>query len=122
MPTTTPEHDERIAKMTFSSVYPHYVAKVEKKGRTEAELREVIQWLTGFDAKQLQKQIDDKVTFEEFFKRAKLNPNAKLITGVICGYRVEEIENPLTRKVRYLDKLVDELAKGKKMEKILRAG
>ena len=122
MPTTTPEHDERIAKMTFSSVYPHYVAKVEKKGRTEEELHEVIRWLTGFTAKQLQKQIDDKVTFEEFFKRAKLNPNAKLITGVICGYRVEEIENPLTRKVRYLDKLVDELAKGKKMEKILRSG
>ena len=122
MATTTPEHDERIAKMTFASVYPHFVAKVEKKGRTEEELRRVIEWLTGFDAKQLQKQIDDKVTFEEFFKRAKLNPNAKLITGVICGYRVEEIENPLTRKVRYLDKLVDELAKGKKMEKILRAG
>lgn len=122
MATTTPEHDERIAKMTFASVYPHFVAKVEKKGRTEEELRRVIEWLTGFDAKQLQKQIDDKVTFEEFFKRAKLNPNAKLITGVICGYRVEEIENPLTRKARYLDKLVDELAKGKKMEKILRAG
>lgn len=122
MPTTTPEHDERIAKMTFSSVYPHYVAKVEKKGRTEDELHEVIRWLTGFTARQLQKQIDDKVTFEEFFKRAKLNPNAKLITGVICGYRVEEIENPLTQKARYLDKLVDELAKGKKMEKILREG
>ncbi|MBK7405275.1 MAG: DUF2200 domain-containing protein [Phycisphaerales bacterium] len=122
MPATTPEHDEKFAKMTFSSVYPHYVAKVEKKGHTEEELRQVIEWLTGFDAKKLQKQIDDKVTFEEFFKRAKLNPNAKLITGVICGYRVEEIENPLTRKVRYLDKLVDELAKGKTMEKILREG
>ena len=122
MPTTTPEHDKRIAEMTFSSVYPHYVTKVEKKGRTEEELHEVIKWLTGFTPKQLQKQIDDKVTFEEFFKRAKLNPNAKLITGVICGYRVEEIENPLTRKARYLDKLVDELAKGKKMEKILREG
>lgn len=122
MPTTTPEHDKRIAEMTFSSVYPHYVTKVEKKGRTEEELHEVIKWLTGFTPKQLQKQIDDKVTFEEFFKRAKLNPNAKLITGVICGYRVEEIENPLTRKTRYLDKLVDELAKGKKMEKILREG
>ena len=122
MPTTTPEHDKRIAEMTFSSVYPHYVTKVEKKGRTEEELHEVIKWLTGFTPKQIQKQIDDKVTFEEFFKRAKLNPNAKLITGVICGYRVEEIENPLTRKARYLDKLVDELAKGKKMEKILREG
>jgi len=122
MPTTTPEHDKRIAEMTFSSVYPHYVTKVEKKGRTEEELHEVIKWLTGFTPKQIQKQIDDKVTFEEFFKRAKLNPNAKLITGVICGYRVEDIENPLTRKARYLDKLVDELAKGKKMEKILREG
>jgi hypothetical protein len=122
VPTTTPEHDERIAKMTFSSVYPHYVAKVEKKGRTKEELHEVIKWLTGFNDKQLQKQIDDKVTFEEFFERATLHPNAHLITGVICGYRIEEIENPLTRQARYLDKLVDELAKGKKMEKILRTG
>ena len=122
MPTTTPEHDERIAKMTFSSVYPHYVAKVEKKGRTREELHQVINWLTGFDDKRLQKYIDDKLTFEEFFQHATLNPNAHLITGVICGYRVEEIENPLTQQARYLDKLVDELAKGKKMEKILRAG
>ena len=122
MPTTTPEHDERIAKMTFSSVYPHYVTKVEKKSRTSEELHQALNWLTGFDDKQLQKRIDDKVTFEEFFKHATLNPNAHLITGVICGYRVEEIENPLTQQVRYLDKLVDELAKGKKMEKILRAG
>ncbi|QKK08781.1 MAG: DUF2200 domain-containing protein [Planctomycetota bacterium] len=122
MPTTTPEHDKRIAEMTFSSVYPHYVTKVEKKGRTEDELHQVIRWLTGFTAKQLQKQIDDKVTFEEFFKRAKLHPNAELIKGVICGYRIEDIENPLTRKARYLDKLVDELAKGRKMEKILREG
>lgn len=122
MPTTTPEHDKRIAEMTFSSVYPHYVTKVEKKGRTEEELHQVIRWLTGFTAKQLQKQIDDKVTFEEFFKRAKLHPNAELIKGVICGYRIEDIENPLTRKARYLDKLVDELAKGRKMEKILREG
>ena len=121
MPTTTPEHDERIANMTFSSVYPHYVTKVEKKGRTREELHQAINWLTGFDDKQLQKHIDDKVTFEEFFLHATLNPNAHLITGVICGYRVEEIENPLTQQVRYLDKLVDELAKGKKMEKILRA-
>lgn len=120
MPTTTPEHDERIAKMTFSSVYPHYVTKVEKKGRTEQELHEVIRWLTGFDDKQVQKLIDEKVTFEQFFDRATLNPNAHLIKGVICGYRVENIETPLTRQCRYLDKLVDELAKGKKMEKILR--
>ncbi len=122
MPTTTPEHDARIAKMTFSSVYPHYVAKVEKKGRTKEELHQVINWLTGFDDKQLQKCIDDKVTFKEFFQQATLNPNAHLITGVICGYRVEEIENPLTQQTRYLDKLVDELARGKKMANILRAG
>ncbi len=122
MATTTPDHDKRIAEMTFASVYPHYVAKVQKKGRTKAELHEVIRWLTGFDDKTLNKQIQDKVTFEEFFRRAKINPNAHLITGVICGYRVEQIENPLTQKARYLDKLVDELAKGKKMEKILRAG
>lgn len=118
---TTPEHDERIAKMTFSSVYPHYVTKVESKGRTKEELHEVIKWLTGFNEKQLQKQIEEKVTFEAFFKKAKLHPNAHLITGVICGYRVEEIETPLTQQTRYLDKLVDELAKGRKMEKILRS-
>ena len=122
MATTTPEHDDRIATMTFSSVYPHYVTKVEKKGRTKKELHEVIRWLTGFDDRQLQKQIDAKSTFEEFFQGATLNPNAHLIKGVICGYRVEDIETPLTQQVRYLDKLVDELAKGKKMEKILRAG
>lgn len=114
------EHNERMAKMTFASVYPHYVAKVEKKGRTKAELHQVIKWLTGFDEKKLQKQIKDEATFEQFFKAAKLNPKAKLITGVICGYRIEELKNPLTRQVRYLDKLVDELAKGRKMEKILR--
>jgi hypothetical protein len=118
---TTPEHDERIAKMTFASVYPHYVTKVEKKGRTKAELHQVIKWLTGFDEKKLKNLIDEKVTFETFFKRAKLNPNAHLITGVICGYRIEEIETPLTKQARYLDKLVDELAKGRKMEKILRS-
>jgi len=118
--TTTPEHDARIAKMTFSSVYPHYVTKVEGKGRTKQELHQVIQWLTGFDDKKLQELIDEKVTFETFFKRAKLNPNAHLITGMICGYRIEEIETPLTKQARYLDKLVDELAKGRKMEKILR--
>lgn len=118
--TTTPKHDERIAKMTFASVYPHYMTKVEKKGRTKDELHEVIEWLTGFDEKQLKTLIDEKATFESFFKQANLNPNARLIKGVICGYRVEEIETPLTQQVRYLDKLVDELAKGKKMEKILR--
>jgi len=118
--TTTPEHDERIAKMSFSSVYPHYVTKVESKGRTKQELHQVIKWLTGFDDKKLQELIDEKVNFETFFKRAKLNPNAHLITGVICGYRIEEIETPLTKQARYLDKLVDDLAKGRKMEKILR--
>ena len=112
--------DQRIAQMTFSSVYPHYVTKVEKKGRTVEELLEVISWLTGFSADEIQNQVQKKTTFEEFFKKANLNPNASMITGVICGYRVEEIENPLTQQVRYLDKLVDELAKGKKMEKILR--
>ncbi|MBC6492029.1 DUF2200 domain-containing protein [Flavihumibacter stibioxidans] len=117
---TTTEHNERIAKMTFASVYPHYVAKVEKKGRKIEELHQVIEWLTGFDAGKLQELIAGKVTFDTFFKKARLNPDASLITGVICGYRVEEIDNPLTQKVRYLDKLVDELAKGKKMEKILR--
>ena len=117
---TTPEHNERIAKMTFASVYPHYLTKVEKKGRTKEELHQVIEWLTGFNENKLQELIDEKVTFKTFFQKAKLNPNANLITGVICGYRIEEIENPLTQQVRYLDKLVDELAKGRKMEKILR--
>lgn len=116
----TDAHNERIAKMTFSSVYPHYVTKVEKKGRTKEELHQVIEWLTGFNERKLQELIEQKVTFETFFQKASLNPNASLITGVICGYRVEEIENPLTQKARYLDKLVDELAKGRKMEKILR--
>jgi len=119
--TDTSHHDERIAKMTFSSVYPHYLAKVEKKGRTQDELRQVIEWLTGLEKSAVDKLIEEKATFEEFFRRASLNPNASLITGSICGYRVEEIENPLTQKVRYLDKLVDELAKGRKMEKILRS-
>lgn len=117
---TTPEHDARVAKLIFASVYPHYVNKVEKKGRTKGELHQVMEWLTGFDDKKLQELIDRKVTFETFFTEAKLNPNAHLITGVICGYRIEEIETPLTRQARYLDKLVDELAKGRKMEKILR--
>lgn len=117
---TTPEHDEKISNMTFASVYPHYLTKVEKKDRTKKELHQVIEWLTGFDEKKLQELIDEKVTFQTFFQKAKLNPNAYLITGVICGYRIEEIENQLTQKVRYLDKLVDELAKGKAMDKILR--
>jgi hypothetical protein len=110
-------HHQRMAKMTFASVYPLYLTKVEKKGRTKEELHQVITWLTDFDD---QKLIQEKVTFETFFQQASLNPNAPLITGLICGYRIEEIENPLTRQVRYLDKLVDELAKGRKMEKILR--
>lgn len=113
-------HDERIAKMSFDSVYPHYLAKVVKKGRTKEELHQVIEWLTGYNEKKIQQQIEEKVTFEKFFQNATLNPNANLISGAICGYRVEEIENPLTQQVRYLDKLVDELAKGRKMEKILR--
>jgi hypothetical protein len=106
--------------MTFASVYPLYLAKIERKGRTKDELHQVIGWLTGFDTQKLQELIQESVTFEVFFERAFLNPNAHLITGVICGYRVEEIEDPLTQQVRYLDKLVDELAKGRKMEKILR--
>jgi len=116
----TTNHDERIAKMTFATVYPLYIAKVEKKGRTKEELLKVIEWLTGLNNEKLQDLIEKKATFESFFENASLNPNANQITGVICGYRVEEIENPLTQKVRYLDKLVDELAKGRKMEKILR--
>ncbi|MES2286927.1 MAG: DUF2200 domain-containing protein [Bacteroidota bacterium] len=116
----TNNHDERIAKMTFASVYPHYLTKVEKKDRTKKELHQVIEWLTGYNEKKLQELIEEKVTFEKFFQNATINPNAHLITGMICGYRVEEIENPLTQQVRYLDKLVDELAKGRKMVKILR--
>lgn len=112
--------DDRFAQMSFATVYPLYLAKVVRKGRTEAELLQVIEWLTGFDAKDVDQLIESKANFAHFFDRAKLNPNASLITGVICGYRVEDIENPLTQKVRYLDKLVDELAQGKKMEKILR--
>ena len=113
-------NNQRLAQMTFSSVYPMYVAKVEKKGRTKKELHQVIEWLTGFDTKKLQELIKANVTFETFFRQASMNPNIHLITGVICGYRVEDIKDPLTRQVRYLDKLVDELAKGRKMEKILR--
>ncbi|MBW6479723.1 MAG: DUF2200 domain-containing protein [Bacteroidales bacterium] len=113
--------NQRIAKITFASVYPMYLAKVEKKGRTKAELNQVIEWLTGYDNKKLQELIKENVTFKTFFQNATLNPDAHLITGLICGYRVEEIEDPLTQQVRYLDKLVDELAKGKKIEKILRS-
>lgn len=116
----TDKHHEKIAKLTFASVYPHYVTKVEKKNRTKEELHQVIEWLTGYNEQDIQKLIKDSVTFEKFFQGAKLNENANLITGVICGYRIEEITNPLTQQVRYLDKLVDELAKGRKMEKILR--
>lgn len=106
--------------MSFAGVYPLYVQKVEKKGRTKEELDTVLCWLTGYTEKTLQKQIDKKVDLETFFAEAKLNPNASKITGVICGYRIEDIEEPLMKKIRYMDKLVDELAKGKKMEKILR--
>jgi hypothetical protein len=116
----TPEHNERMAKMTFAAVYPLYVAKVEKKGRTKEELHQVIEWLTGYDDQKIKALIAGKSTFESFFEKANLNPNAILITGVICGFRIEEINHPITKQVRYLDKLVDELAKGKKMEKILR--
>jgi hypothetical protein len=118
---TTPEHNERIAKMTFVTVYPLYLTKVERKGRTKEELHQVITWLTGFNDTTLCQLMDEKVTFATFFEKAQLNPKAQLITGTICGYKIEEIENSLTKHVRYLDKLVDELAKGRKMEKILRA-
>jgi len=116
----TAEHNERVANMRFFSVYPHYVTKVEKKGRTVEELHEVIEWLTGYDAAKVQELIDEKVTFKTFFERATLHPNADMIKGVICGYRIEEIDNELTRQCRYLDKLIEELARGRKMEKILR--
>jgi len=117
---TTPEHNARVAKIKFCSVYPHYISKVEKKGRTKEELNQVIEWLTGFNEEKVTELIDTQVNLHEFFTQATMNPNAELIKGVICGYRIEEIENELTRQVRYLDKLVDELAKGRKMEKILR--
>ena len=117
---STSHHDERIANMSFASVYPHYVNKVEKKGRTQEELLDVITWLTGYSLEDIENCITEKVTFQQFFEEANLNPNAHLITGVICGYRVEDIENTLTQQVRYLDKLVDELARGKAMSKILR--
>ena len=117
---TTPKHDATVAAMSFASVYPHYVNKVEKKGRTRAELHHVITWLTGYTDADIQRLIDEKVTFAEFFAGATLPEAVSLIKGVICGYRVEEIRTPLTQQVRYLDKLVDELAKGKTMEKVLR--
>lgn len=118
----TDDHNERMAKLTLAAVYPHYLAKVEKKGRTKEEWHQVIRWLTGLNDKAIQKLINDNTTFEQLFRDAKLNPNARFITGMICGYRIEEIENPLTQQIRYMDKLVDELAKGRAMEKILRAG
>ena len=117
---TTDKHNDRIAKMTFSSVYPHYLEKVEMKGRTKEELHQVIEWLTGFDKLKVEELIEKKVTFEQFFKNAKINSNAHLIKGMICGYRIEDIDNRLTQQTRYLDKLVDELSKGRKMDKILR--
>jgi hypothetical protein len=114
------DHNARMAKMTFAIVYPHYVNKVEKKGRSKEDLHQVIYWLTGFNEEKMNQLIRDNVTFEEFFQQATLHANAHLITGMICGYKIEDIENPLTQKVRFLDKLVDELAKGRKIEKILR--
>ena len=111
----------RIFRTSFASVYPHYVTKVEKKGRTPAELDQVIEWLTGFDESALKDHLAAETTFEDFFADASLNPNASTITGVVCGVRVEDIADPLMQKIRYLDKLVDELAKGKSMEKVLRA-
>jgi len=118
---TTPEHNAKIAKLTFASVYPLYIKKVVSKGRKVEELNEVISWVTGFNDIEIEKLIKEKATFDVFFQKAKLHPNANLITGLICGYRIEELQNPLTQKIRYLDKLVDELAKGRKMEKILRS-
>lgn len=113
-------NNTRVYKMSFASVYPHYVTKAEKKGKTKDEVDEIIFWLTGYDSVKLQEIIDNKIDFETFFAEAKLNPNASKITGVICGYRVEEIEDKLMQQIRYLDKLIDELAKGKTMDKILR--
>lgn len=117
----TDKNYEKILKMSFASVYPHYITKAEKKGRTKAEVDEIIFWLTGYDTNALQEILNNKTNFEDFYTNApKINPNASKITGVICGYRVEDIEDPLMQQIRYLDKLIDELAKGKAMEKILR--
>jgi hypothetical protein len=116
----TSHHDERIAKMAFGSVLPHYISKIEKKGRTQEEMYSVIQWLTGYDKDEILAHAANKTNFRDFFEQCQLNPNASLITGVICGYRVEEISNETTRQCRYLDKLIDELARGKKLEHILR--
>jgi len=118
--TDTSHHDERVAKMSFASVYPHYLARIEKNGRTKDELHQVIEWLTGYDEKKLEDIIANKTNFETFFKEATLNPNASLIKGVVCGYRIEEITNKTTRECRYMDKLIDELSRGRKMDKILR--
>ena len=120
MPVATEAHHRRIAEMTYASVHPCYLTKIEKKGRTHAELQEVLTWLTGYSAEDIASHVARKTTFVEFFDEANLNPRAELVTGVICGYRIEELDNELTRKVRVLDKLVDELAKGWAMEKILR--
>ena len=120
MLVATEAHHRRIAEMTYASVHPHYVTKVEKKGRSQAELQEVLTWLTGYSAEDIASHVKRKTTFAVFFAEAALNPRAELVTGVICGYRIEELDNELTRKVRVLDKLVDELAKGRAMEKILR--
>ena len=117
---STSKQNQRIAKMTFAAIYPHYVSKVEKKNRSKDELHKVIEWLTGFNFKELKNFIKQNITFETFFMNATLNENAHLITGTICGYKIEEIKNPITKQVRYLDKLVDELAKGKEIDKILR--
>lgn len=110
----------RIFTTSFASVYPHYVTKVEKKGRTKAELDQVIEWLTGFDESELSRHLEADTTFEDFFADARLNPSASLINGVVCGVRVEDVEDPLMQQIRYLDKLVDELAKGKAMDRVLR--
>ena len=120
MPVATEAHHRRIAEMTFASVHPHYVTKVERKGRTQAELQEVLTWLTGYSAEDIASHIRRKTTFFEFFAEAEINPRSTLVTGVICGYRIEALDNELTRNVRVLDKLVEELAKGRAMEKILR--
>lgn len=116
----TDKNYERILKMSFAGVYPHYITKAEKKGRTKEEVNQIIEWLTGYNEKALQQHLDNKTNFEDFFTKATIHPNASKITGVICGYRLEDIKEPLMQQMRYLDKLVDELAKGKAMEKILR--